>query len=232
MRRIFFSITIFIFSQLLLSCGNTCGCKRSDPVNSHFDITGMSVYFTDINEKYNNPYVISDTSLKFWEPLPDSSTISAKDFGLFISFKVRYYAALRSVPYSMIPSAYACSPISIGQNGSEEIIDSLYIIPVTGSFGNDTLYTDTLFTIERNYASYSMHTNDTTLYLTINNERSYNFFPEQNGFRAAGTGLLFQGIPKGYNATFSTSGFQQLRVVLRLKNGERYEAMTPYIQIE
>lgn len=144
MKRIIYSVAVFLWSQFLLSC-TSCGCKRTDNhVNSHFDIQGMSVGFSDKQQAYYE--YSSDTSIRNFAITQDSAVLESDKFSLLVLFKLKYVAQNTKFNFSLINSAYACSPIEVGQSGSQEAIDSFYIQSV-GSLKFISYDVDTFFTL-------------------------------------------------------------------------------------
>lgn len=227
MKKHIYGIGVFLITQLLMSC-NSCGCKKSGNVNQHFDINEMKTGFTTQSNSYgyDRNYDTSTYGIQF---LKDSIEISADDIKLLVYFGVNYIAAKKSSNFQLINSAYACSPAEIGQLGSLEPIDSFYIVPVSGKFGGDTLYTDTLYTISHpTYANYFL--NNSIVSIPIRNY-NYQFNYNSISYLVSNPKLYFDIIPYMLFDYFKTSDFEQLRIVLKLKNGERYEKVTNHIKL-
>lgn len=225
MNRFIYSIAVFLLSQLLLSC-NSCGCKRSDNhINSHFDIQGMHVGFVD-KAVYSNGYN-TDTSINNFTIEQDSIIVESDKLSLLVLFKINYVAQ-NKFNFSLINSAYACSPIEIGQNGSTEAIDSFYITPIGRVIAFDSSITlDTFFTLNNHVSSVVFVRNDTTFTGTPSNN---------GGIGTNGNDDFISNTKIYFNTLFSflritSPGFVKFRVVLKFKNGERYEQLTKYVKI-
>ncbi len=226
MKRYIYGFGVFFITQLLMSC-NSCGCKKGVNVNQHFDINEMKIGFiTQSNfNYYDQNYDTSTHGIQFLE---DSIEISGEDVRLLVYFGVNYIAAEKSTHFELINSAYACSPALIGQSGSLESIDSFYIVPVSGKFGVDTFYTDTLYTIS-NFSRTNYVLNDTIISLLTQNNYKFNF--NSISYLVERPILYFGLRPSSNFIQFKTTNFEQLRVVLKLKNGERYEKVTKHIKL-
>lgn len=222
MRRFIYSIGVFLLSQFLLSC-TTCGCKRTDNhVPDHFDIQAMKVGFSDKTTYGYN----TDTSENNFTITEDSVIIENDKVSLLVLFKIKLVAKYTPFQFSIINSAYACSPAEPGQAGSREAIDSFYIVP-TGRLGNDSIYTDTLFTLNHLNTVF-VHIND-TIYEMSGTKISGGIGTGSNYLFISNTKIYFNFYNSFVN--FTTSEFIRFKVVLKLKNGERYEQVTNYIKL-
>lgn len=209
-----------------MSCTD-CGCEKPARVNSYFDINDMKVGFVDSSSNNNYSYGF-DTSTNGITFLIDSIQIRSSKANLLIYFSGTYFACNLSSSFELIRSAYACDPKQTGQSGSIEPIDSFYIVPASGKFGVDTFYTDTLYTLEHlNYSNYYYHS-DTIRINNSNYTRTFNY--NSISYLVSRPKLYFELTPYSSLNPFKTSNFEQLRVVLKLKNGERYEKVTKHIK--
>lgn len=224
MNRIVYSITVFLLSQFLLSC-NSCGCKRPDNhVASHFDIQGLNVGFSN-KPQYTNEYN-TDTLIRNFTITEDSTIIESDNVSLLILFKIKYTAQNLKFNFPLVSCAYACSPKQPGEAGSQEAIDSFYIQAI-GSLKFNEFSVDTFFTINR-LNSLSLIRNDTIF--------SFKIFSNNGGIGTNGNNDFISNSKIYFNFTnsiskFTTYGFTRFRVVLKLKNGERYEALTQSIKL-
>lgn len=225
MKRFIYSISVFLACQLLFSC-TTCGCKRNDfEVNQHFDIQDMQVGFSEKQDYYSNSN--SDTSISNFTYTEDSLTIKNNLVSLLIMFNIKFIAQNKNYNFSLINSAYACDPPSIGQSGSTEAIDSFYIVPI-GRLGNDSVYVvDTFYTLKQPTSVSifdSIYQFSSPIYNSgIGEGNNYNFFSK--------TKLYFNFSLGGNLVILTTDNFIRFRVVVKLKNGERYEKITNYIKL-
>lgn len=225
MKRLIHSIGVFLLSQFLLSC-NSCGCKKQDNhILDHFDIQGMVVGFTNEPVNYYNEFTL-DTTISNINITEDSVAIESDKVSLIVLFKSKLVAQNKPFQFSLINSAYACSPKIPGQSGSREAIDSFYVVPI-GRLGNDSIYTDTLFTLNHINTIF-VHYNDTIFEM---------YGTKISGGIGQGSNYLFTSSTKIYFnfynnfIHFNTNNFIRLKVVLKLKNGERYEELSNYIKL-
>jgi hypothetical protein len=224
MKRYIIGFSVFLITQLIMSC-TSCGCEKQNNVNEHFDINEMKVVFI----KPTSISLSTDTSTQSLQFIKDSAEIASNELMFLVYFDIKYITSIKLNRFQLINTAYACSPIEIGEKGSIESIDSFYIVPVSGKFGTDSFYTDTLFTISNlNYTSY-YYNSDTIKF----NNPSYNspFNYNSISYLVARPKLIFPVGPANLVSSFKTSNFEQLRVVLKLKNGERYEKTTTHFKL-
>ena len=227
MNRFIYSITVFLFSQFLLSC-NSCGCKRPDNhVASHFDIQGLNVGFSN-KPQYTNEYN-TDTSLRNFTITEDSTIIESDNVSLLILFKIKYTAQNLKFNFPLVSSAYACSPKQPGEAGSQEAIDSFYIVPIGRILALDTSINriDTFFILYNNVSNLLLVRNDTTLPISASNNGGIGTNGNSNFI--SNTKIYFNFSLPLFNIT--SLNYVRFRVVLKLRNGERYEALTQSIKL-
>ncbi len=225
MRRFIYSIGVFLLSQFLLSC-TSCGCKRTDNhVPDHFDIQAMKVGFSDKPTNYYN-YYNTDTSINNFTITEDSLILENDKVSLLVLFNIKLVAKYTPFQFSFINTAYACDPNLPGQSGSREAIDSFYVVPI-GRLGNDSIYTDTLFTLNHINSTF-VHIND-TIFEMSGTKISGGIGTGSNYLFISNTKIYFNFYNSFVN--FTTSDFIRFKVVLKLKNGERYEQLTNYIKL-
>ncbi len=224
MGRLKYGLLVFVLSQVILSCSDSCGCKVQDPSPTpYFDINGMQVGFSD-RLNYGPP---SDTSITNFTITEDSAIANATNSYLVVLFQIAFIAQHHYPGFSLINSAYACSPVPPGNNGSKELIDSFYVLPI-GRLGNDSVYTDTLFDFHHPDITY-VHYNGNIVPLLFNSNIISGIGQNADGNYISSAKIYFQ-----FNSevmTFKTNDFIRFKVVLKLANGERYEKITNRIRL-